>query len=115
MSDDTLGFLKPKEITIADADGIDRTFIISRFPAVQGREIMAKYLSDKISDMKDYAFNAETAAKLMSFVAVKTGENKIRLSTEALINNHVGDWETHFKIEQAMKEYNASFLASGSL
>lgn len=36
--------IKPKEITITDADREEHTFIISRLPATIGREILAKYL-----------------------------------------------------------------------
>src|SRR5690606_30555849 len=62
----------------------------------------------------DYAVNEETMIKLMGFVAVPsdTGE-PLRLSTRALIDNHVPDWETLGKIEVGMLEYNCSFFGNG--
>lgn len=35
--------IKPKEVQIKDVDGIEKAFVISRLPAVTGREILAKY------------------------------------------------------------------------
>lgn len=106
--------LQPKEVTIETQAGETRVYVLSKFPAVQGREIIAKYPISAMPKLGDYAVNEETMLKLMSFVAVprETGE-PLRLTTRALVDNHVPDWETLARIEMAMMEYNCSFFGNG--
>lgn len=116
MAEITLpNLLQPKEMEIADGDGVKRTFILSKFPAVQGREIIAKYPTSAIPKLGDYAVSEETMLKLMAFVGIKNGDQVLRLQTRALIDNHVPDWETLAKIEMGMMEYNCSFFRNGTL
>jgi hypothetical protein len=103
-----MGLLEPKIATINGKD-----FYLSKFPAVAGREIIAKYPLSGLPKLGDYKVNEETMLKLMNFVAVQKGDASIRLSTPALIDNHVGDWETLARIEIAMLEYNCSFFQNG--
>jgi hypothetical protein len=106
--------IQPKEITIETQGGASRTFILSKFPAIQGREIIAKYPLSAMPKLGDYAVNEETMLKLMAFVAVpQDGNPPLALTTRALIDNHCGDWETLAKIEVAMMEYNVSFFGNG--
>lgn len=106
--------IEPKEIVITTQKGENKPFIISKFPAVQGREIIAKYPLSAMPKLGDYAVNEETMLKLMAFVAVPrdTGE-PLQLTTRGLIDNHVPDWETLARIEVAMMEYNVSFFGNG--
>lgn len=106
--------IDPKEITIESPNGTARVFVLSKFPAIQGREIIAKYPISAMPKLGDYAVNEETMLKLMSFVGVPrdTGE-PLRLTTRALIDNHCGDWETLARVEMAMMEYNCSFFGNG--
>jgi hypothetical protein len=106
--------IQPKEITIETQDGKPRSFVLSKFPAIQGREIIAKYPLSAMPKLGDYEVNEETMLKLMSFVAVprESGE-PLRLTTRALVDNHVGDWETLARVEMAMMEYNCSFFGNG--
>lgn len=92
-----------------------KEFILSKFPAVAGREIIAKYPMSAIPKLGDYEVNQETMLKLMSFVAVKINDQELRLSTQSLVDNHVPSWETLAKIEMAMMEYNCSFFQSGRI
>lgn len=105
-----IGLIEPKEITIDE-----RQFILSKFPAVSGREILAKYPTSSLPKLGDYKVSEETMLKLMAYVAVPTGDSSIRLSTVALVNNHVGSWETLLKVEWAMLEYNCSFFQNGRI
>jgi hypothetical protein len=106
--------IQPKEVTIKTQDGTDRTFVLSKFPAVQGREIIAKYPLSAMPKLGDYAVNEETMLKLMSFVAVpRDAGEPLRLTTRALVDNHCGDWETLARVEIAMMEYNCSFFGNG--
>lgn len=106
--------LEPKEVTIETPDGKGAVYIISKFPAVQGREIVAKYPLSAVPKLGDYAVNEETMLKLMSFVAVpRDSGGPLQLTTRALVDNHVKSWETLARIEMAMMEYNCSFFANG--
>jgi hypothetical protein len=106
--------LQPKEVEIENPDGTTSTFVLSKFPAVQGREIVAKYPLSAMPKLGDYAVNEETMLKLMSFVGVprETGE-PLRLTTRALVDNHCKSWETLARVEVAMMEYNVSFFGNG--
>lgn len=106
--------IQPKEITIKAQDGREIVFVLSKFPAIQGREIIAKYPLSAMPKLGDYDVNEETMLKLMSFVAVtrKDGE-PLRLVTRALVDNHVPDWETLARLEMGMMEYNCSFFGDG--
>lgn len=100
--------IEPKELPLNG-----KTYLISKFPAIQGREIVAKYPLSAMPKLGDYAVNEETMLKLMAFVAVQTDNGPLMLTTKGLVNNHVPDWETLAKIEMAMLEYNCSFFGNG--
>lgn len=101
--------IEPKEIEIEG-----KTFILSKFPAIQGREIIAKYPISAMPKLGDYAVNEETMLKLMCFVAVpREGGEPLRLTTRALVDNHCSSWEVLAKVEIAMMEYNCSFFGNG--
>jgi len=104
--------IEPKEILIEG-----KKFIISKFPALAGREIIAKYLPSIMPKVGDYKVNEETLLKMMKFVGViiEGNANPIMLVTEALIDNHVKNWEILLKIEHALMEYNCSFFQSGRI
>lgn len=105
--------IEPKEITIKTQKGEERTYTISKFPAVAGREIVAKYPISAMPKLGDYAVNEETMMKLMAYVAIKTDGGPLPLTTRALIDNHVPDWEVLARIEMNMMEYNCSFFGKG--
>jgi hypothetical protein len=108
--------LEPKDVEIAGIDGKVRKFIISKFPAIAGREIVAKYPLSAMPKLGDYAVNEETMFKLMAYVGVAIeGNNVIRLDTRAKIDNHVPEWETLMKIELEMMKYNTSFFGKGEI
>ena len=107
--------LEPKEITIQTQSGDERVYIISKFPAIAGREIVCKYPASGMPKVGDYAVNEETMLKLMKYVAVQTDNGEIVLKTRELIDNHVPDWETLSKIEIEMMGYNCSFFQNGKI
>lgn len=107
--------LQPKEIRVTTQAGDERVYILSKFPALAGREIVAKYPLSAMPKLGDYGVNEETMLKLMAFVGVPV-EGKdaaLKLSTRALVDNHVPDWETLIRVEAAMLEYNVSFFGNG--
>lgn len=107
-------FLQPKEITVATLMGEERTYIISKFPATVGREIMAEYTA-AMPGSGDYTKNEAMMFKIMAHVAVNIPgrDAPLPLSTRALVDNHVPDWETLTKVELAIIDYNTSFFVNG--
>lgn len=101
--------LEPKE---TEVNG--RTYILSKFPAVAGREIISKYPTANLPKLGNYTVSEETMLKLMKYVAVPIeGREPMCLTNRDLINNHVPDWETLVKLEWRMLEYNCSFFQNG--
>lgn len=108
--------LEPKASSpIVGTDGKARVFVLGKFPAVLGREILAKYPVNVLPKVGDYEVSKDTMFKLMSCVGVRIGDNVQELVTEALINNHTHDAETLFQIEWAMLEHNFSFFGNGKV
>lgn len=107
-------FLEPKEIELELPSGLTKKYIISKFPAIAGREIIAKYPLSSMPKLGDYEVNQETMLKLMGYVAIPVeGADALRLTTAELVDNHVPDWETLAKLEMQMMEYNCSFFKGG--
>lgn len=109
--------IKAKEITVTNRDGEEKTFIISRVPSTDMREIVAMYPISAVMSGGEagYKTNETVMLKLMAFVGVKRaeGEAPLMLTTKALIDSHTGDWEALAKVEIAMFEYNTSFFDQG--
>lgn len=107
--------IDPSELVLEDDKGTPHTYVLSKFPAVQGREIIAKYPTSALPKIGDYAVSEEVMLKLMSFVAAVSNGTQVRLTTQALVDNHVPSWEMLAKIEMAMMEKNCSFFRKGTL
>lgn len=107
--------IDPKELELKDQNGTVRKFLISKFPAVAGREIVAKYPVTNMPKIGEYQLSEEIMLKAMQYVArvPDGGSAPIVLSTRALVDNHAGDWETLAKLEWALLEYNVSFFGQG--
>ena len=106
--------IEPKEITIETQRGESRVYVLSKFPAIQGREIIAKYPLSAVPKLGDYQVNEETMLKLMSFVAVPRDNGEpLRLTTRALVDNHVPDSVFGLRVEWAMVAYNFDFFGKG--
>lgn len=111
---DALPLLKPKDFILTDEDGAEKRFVLSKFDAVAGREIACKYPLSALPKLGDYAVSEETMFKLMHYVGVEVASgNVVRLGNRAMINNHVGDWESLWTIEKEMLKYNCSFFRDG--
>jgi hypothetical protein len=107
--------IKPKRIQVEAADGEVLEVIISRFPAMTGREIIAQYPTSMVPKIGDYKVNEAMLLKIMAHVAIVKGEREITLENRTLIDNHVPDWEALAKIEMAIMEYNCSFFGNGKV
>lgn len=106
--------IEPKEIPIKTQKGEEKRYIISKFPAVAGREIVSKYPLSNIPKIGEYQQSEEVMLKLMAYTAVVLPDGApLQLTTRALVDNHVPDWETLAKLEWAELEYNVSFFGAG--
>lgn len=106
--------IKPKDVTIKDLDGEERRYIISRFPAVDGRRIIVSWVGSAASQKGE---KSEVAMRdIMRYVAVETGDTLTRLTTQALIDNHVPDSISLLRLEAEIMDYNTGFSKTvGSL
>lgn len=103
--------IEPKEYPVSQPDGTERVYIISKVPAVEGREIVAKYPLSNVPKIGEYQASEEIMFKLMAYVQAVTKDGQtVPLTTKALINNHVPDTSTLMRIEAAMLEYNFGFF-----
>lgn len=103
--------LQPKDFEVVDQNGTTRHYVISKFNAVDGREIVNQSLLSSIPKLGDYAVSQEIMFKVLSFVAVRHADGKMqRLITRDLIINHIPDWEALDAVEKAIMEYNNAFF-----
>lgn len=107
--------IEPKEAQIVTQKGETKTYILSKFPAIAGREIVMQYPVSAMPRIGDYGVNQEVMLKLMAFVAVDMPQGHLALNSKTLVDNHVPDWETLAKLEAAMMEYNCSFFQNGKI
>lgn len=106
--------IKPKDVTVKDLDGNEVTFTISRFPTVAGREITTQYPVSSVPKLGDYKINEDLMRRMMGYVeAYKPDGGKIRLTTDALINNHVPDANAQLCLEWEVMGYNTNFFGAG--
>ena len=96
-----------KKITI---DG--KEFVISKLPAVTGREVLFKYGAGakNIFTGGSYQVSEEIMEKLLSYAGVYVDGRLIELKSEELINNHVKSAVTLLKLEKEMMSYNFDFF-----
>lgn len=109
--------LEPKEIEVKTLRGDMKTYVLSKFPAISGREIVSGYPLTGVPKIGDYKSNEEIMLKLMAYVSAKPDAEKpaIPLITRALVDNHVPDFETLVKLEIEMMRYNTSFFGKGEV
>lgn len=106
--------IEEQPVTITTQKGEERTYLISKFPATAGREIVTKYPVSNVPKLGDYQQSEEVMLKLMCFVQVVSADgHKTALTTKQLVDNHVPDWETLARLEFAQLEYNVSFFGKG--
>lgn len=106
--------LQPKTVNIECADGTSRAYVIGKFDAITGREIITQYPITAMPKIGNYKANEELALKVLSFVAVVNGEgHETRLITRELVNNHVPDWLAMMRLEAAVLEYAVGPFALG--
>jgi hypothetical protein len=106
--------IQPKTVPIECADGTSRDFVLSKFPACAGREILTQYPVTAMPKIGDYPSNETLMLKVLSHVAAVGADGReIQLSTGALVDNHVPDAIALMRIEVAAVEYNFGFFLKG--
>lgn len=92
-----------------------KNFVLTKFPATVGREIITQYPMTALPKIGEYKTNHSLMLKIMSYVGVEVDgrPEPLMLSTEDLINNHVRKTEDLMRLEWAMIEYNFDFFADG--
>jgi len=98
--------IKPQEIKVVDMDGEEKTFVITRFPATVGMEILYKLPTSGMPKIGDFEVLKGVRDDVFKYVYVKVGDTEIPLNTSALINQHLTDGETAYKVMGAMLSYN---------
>lgn len=108
--------IAPKEVEIEDRNGEKRVYIFSQPPYFDAREITSQWAAGAIPKLGSYQLNEEMAKKLFSYVAAIDKEGRqVRLTTKALIENHVPDLITGGRIELGMIEYILGFSVLGQV
>jgi len=79
-------------IEITTPQGSIRTIAIEKFPAMDGWDIQERFIQFAASRDKDFR-RAYTLEVLSYAKVVQTDGGNLPLSTDALINNHLGSWE----------------------
>lgn len=108
-----MDLIKPKTIMVKNRDEEEKAFIISRLPATVAREVIAKYPLSNIPKVGEYKSSEEVMLLMMQYVAVEVDGREQRLSTKALVDNHVDDGVQLLRLEIQMIEENTGFFGLG--
>lgn len=108
--------LNPEEIVIRGRDGVERTYILSTLPYPVGRKVAALYPTANLPKVGDYKVSEEVMQDLFKFVAIQHEDGgQQRLTTMALITNHVPDAMTGLQLEARMLAKNFDFFGQGGI
>lgn len=104
----------PKTVSIPLQDGSTKDYIVHKFHAIAGREIVTQYPLTAAPKIGDYKTNEELMLRIMGYVGVPMENgNTLLLTTRTLVENHIPDWEALVRLEWAAMEHNCSFFANG--
>lgn len=109
--------LETKELEDGPKSRGGGNFVLSKFPATVGREIILQYPSSALPKVGDYNTNEALMMKIMTYVGVKVDgrDDPLPLTTRGLIDNHVVTTEDLLRLEWAMMNYNFAFFGNGKL
>jgi len=94
-----------------------KTYVLSKFPCVAGREIVTQYPMTAMPKIGDYPANEILMYKIMCYVGVVVEGHKepLVLNTPSLVDNHILNFELLLRIEKEMISYNCSFFHNGKI
>lgn len=109
--------IDPEEVVITGRDGVERTYVISILPYRVGRKVAAIYPTANMPKIGDYKVSEEVMQDLFKYVAIRNQETgaDLRLTTMALLDNHVPDAMTGLNLEVRMLAKNFDFFGKGGL
>lgn len=89
-----------------------KTYVLTKIPAIEGREILTQYPISAVPKVGDYKTNEVLMYKLLSYVGVRvdTMATPLMLSDKNLINNHVSNAVVLMTLEKEMLDYNFGFF-----
>lgn len=92
-----------------------KTYVLTKFPATVGREILLQYPTSVVPKLGDYQTNHKLMLRIMAFVGVRIEgrDEPLMLTSEALVNNHCRNAEVLMQIEWAMISHNFDFFGDG--
>lgn len=102
--------LEPKEIEI---NGYK--FIISRMPCTVAQEVLINLPQGFIPILSEFSKYEQYIFKMLSYCerVYTDGRNNVPLISKAIIDNHVPDFNTLYKLEFECINYNYDFFADG--
>jgi|ERR1043165_1266832 hypothetical protein len=83
-----------------------KTFVLSKVPVIQMREVAAMYAIAFVKKLEDYEKNQAAMYKLLSYAGVEAGGSLIMLSNEKLINSHVNSLKMLLELEIMMLDHS---------
>lgn len=105
-----------KEITLDAPSGKSAKYILFKLPYTQARKVAAYYPVSNLPKLGDYQKSEEGMRILMANVGVQLENGEVqRLTTNALIDNHVTEAVIGIKLEAAALAYNFDFFGQGGL
>jgi len=109
--------LEPKDFDDGPKARGGGVFVLSKFPATVGREIILQYPTSALPKIGDYSTNEALMLKIMSYVGVRLeGRDEPQMLTVmALVDNHVASTEDLLRLEWAMMNYNFAFFGNGKM
>lgn len=109
--------LEPKEFEDGPRARGGGLFVLSKFTAITGREIILQYPTSALPKVGDYNTNEELMLTVMKHVGVQLeGRDEPQMLTNrALVDNHVKSAEDLIRLEWAMMSYNFDFFGNGKL
>ncbi len=107
----SLGLIEPKEIEING-----NTFIISKMPCTVAQEVLFKLPTGLMPFIKDFNQSQEMAFKMLWYcLRCYSDKEPIQLTSKALIDAHVPDFDTLIKLEKECVSYNFDFFQGGKV
>lgn len=104
--------LNPKEVEINGCK-----FIISKMPCTVAQQVIFKLPSGLLPLLSQFSQAEEQIFKVLSYCerVYTDGRPNVPLISQAIIDNHVPDFETLMKLEYECLQYNYDFFEQGKV
>lgn len=92
-----------------------KTFVLSKVPAIQMREVAAMYAIAFVKKLEDYEKNQSAMYKLLSYAGIEAGGSLIMLNNEKMINSHVNSLTMLLELEVMMLDHSVPDFQLGRI